>query len=103
MALKVLIRPAAEADLQSLYEYIAQDSPQSAIEFVRRIRSHCTQLGEFAERGTRRDDLEAGIRTLGFERRALLVFRVLDGEVEILRILYGGRDLDRLFTQGHGL
>jgi hypothetical protein len=34
---------------------------------------------------------------------ALLVFRVMDGEVEILRILYGGRDLDRLFTQGQSL
>jgi toxin ParE1/3/4 len=38
-----------------------------------------------------------GIRTMGFERRATIVFRVKAREVVIVRIFYGGRDYE------HGL
>ena len=48
----------------------------------------------FPERGTRRDDLGSGLRTVGFERRATIVFRVEKDAVDIVRILYGGRDLE---------
>src|SRR5262249_45577471 len=47
------------------------------------------------ERGTRRDDIHAGIRTMGFERRATIVFRVMENEVVIVRIFYGGQDYER--------
>jgi plasmid stabilization system protein ParE len=53
----------------------------------------------FPERGTLRDDLEPGLRLLGFERRAVILFRVLRTEVEVIRVLYGGRELERLFAK----
>jgi len=34
------------------------------------------------------------LRTVGFERRATIVFRVEKDAVDIVRILYGGRDLE---------
>lgn len=49
----------------------------------------------FPERGTKRDDIAKGLRTIGFERRATIVFRVLKTRVEIITIAYGGRDFDR--------
>ena len=54
-------------------------------------------LATFPERGTKRDDLAPGIRTIGFERRATIAFRVGDDTVRIVRIFYAGRDYDAYF------
>ena len=48
----------------------------------------------FPERGTRRDDIRPGLRTMGFERRATIVFQVRKSEVVIVRVLYGGRNFE---------
>jgi toxin ParE1/3/4 len=47
-------------------------------------------------RGTRRDDIRPGLRTVGFERRATIAFRIVGREVVIIRIFYGGRDFERI-------
>lgn len=47
-------------------------------------------------RGTRRDDIRPGLRTIGFERRATIAFRIVDREVVIIRIFYGGRDFESI-------
>ena len=100
MPARVLFRPGAEADLDAIYDYIARDSRANAIEFTRRIRAQCNSLSDFPVRGTRRDDLEPGLRTIGMERRVTIAFRVLeDNTVEILRIVYGGRELERVFSR----
>jgi plasmid stabilization system protein ParE len=54
-------------------------------------------LSVFPEHGTRRDDLRPGLRILGVERRAVIALQVTADTVTILRILYGGRDLETVF------
>lgn len=94
---RVSFRPAARADLFQLYRYIAaQSGRRIAGAYIARIESACLGLAEFPERGTRRDDLAPGLRTTGFERRATIAFRIVAEEVEIVRILYGGRDGETL-------
>ena len=44
-------------------------------------------------RGTQHDDLLPGLRIIGMERRVTIAFRIVGKTVEILRILYGGRDV----------
>ena len=95
MKRKVIFRPSAEADLQAIYEFIEQRNPEYASRFVGRIESYCLGFADFPERGTRRDDLRPGMRIVGFERRVLIAFTVLDETVEIAHILYGGRDISR--------
>lgn len=41
-------------------------------------------LETFPERGARRDDIRPGLRTMGFERRATIVFQVNKAEVVIV-------------------
>jgi len=95
VAHKIVFRPRAKDDLFSLYQYIVEKSGfATAGSFVDRIENACRNLGHFPERGTRRDDLGAGIRTTGFERRATIVFRVHADAVEIVSIAYGGRDFE---------
>jgi toxin ParE1/3/4 len=98
---RLLFRPAAEADLAELYESIIQrgGTPETAIGYIRRIRETCDRLRAFPEIGHVRDDLRPGIRILGFERRVVIAYKILPaGDVEIGRILYGGRDYDALLS-----
>ncbi|HLH87750.1 MAG TPA: type II toxin-antitoxin system RelE/ParE family toxin [Xanthobacteraceae bacterium] len=93
MALEVYFRPRAEADLIGLHQYVAERSgPIIAGGYIERIEAACMALAEFPNRGTRRDDLSRGLRTIGFERRVTIAFRVLRTRVEIVTIAYGGRD-----------
>ncbi len=46
---------------------------------------------------TSREDVRAGLRTIGFERRVTIAFQVTSERVVIDRILYGGRDVGGLF------
>jgi toxin ParE1/3/4 len=82
-----------------LYDYIEQSSPSSAARYVDRIEEFCMKLSLFPERGTRRDEVRPGIRIIGFNRRVAVAFYVRDREVEIARILYGGRDLVRALDE----
>jgi toxin ParE1/3/4 len=101
VARRVVFRPAADADLARLYAYIRDQTgdPAVAIGYIRRIRAACERLSDFPDRGTRRGGLGRGLRTLGFERRATIAFRVRRDSVEIVRVLYGGRNVDALLRQ----
>ena len=101
MVRKVVFRPAADTDLARLYAYIRDQNgdPTVAIGYIRRIRAACERLSDFPDRGTRRDGLARGLRTVGFERRATIAFRVRRDSIEIVRVLYGGRNVDALLRQ----
>ena len=98
MDYKIVFRPQAEEDLLSLYRYIAEGAGViRAGAYIERIEAACMSLRSFPERGTRRDDLVSGLRTIGFERRATIAFRVLADTVEIVTIAYGGRNFEDEF------
>lgn len=93
MSYKLRYTRLAKQDLNEIYLYIAQDNPIRAIEFVERFRQHCGLLNMMPYRGASRDDLQHGIRTLMFERRATIAYRVREDNVQIVRVFYAGRDL----------
>jgi len=93
----VTFRPLAEADLFDLYRYIAHEAGRDvAGAYIDRIEAACLSLATFPERGRRRDDIGPGLRTIGFQRRAMIVFQVMVPEVVIIRVFYGGQDYERL-------
>lgn len=95
MTRQVVFSPEAQGDLRDLSLYIAERAGSArALAYLDRIEAACLGLRDFPERGKRRDDLWPGLRTMGFERRATIAFTVAPEAVTILRILYGGRDLE---------
>ncbi|KQT46507.1 addiction module toxin RelE [Methylobacterium sp. Leaf456] len=85
--------PAAAADLEWIYDTIAEASDLSiASRYEERIRSFCDNLAHAAERGTLRDDLRPGLRVVGYARRITVAFVVGEERVTILRLFYGGRN-----------
>ena len=100
MTRTVTYAPEAEADLKRLYNYIAERSGlQRAASYVERIQDFCDGLAEFPERGRRHDDLRPGLRLAGFERRVAIAFAIVEEQVIVVRVLYGGRDVDRAFPK----
>ena len=96
MAHSVRFAPEAKRDLTELYEFIARHSgPARAFGYIERIERYCLGFETAPERGTKRDYLRPGLRTIGFERRILIAFHIDERTVTIDRILYGGRDLAR--------
>ena len=96
---EVLFRPPARKDLISLYRYISsQASPQIAANYLERLEQACLKLSSLPQRGTLFPSRLPGLRSMGFERRVSILFQVRAETVEILRILYGGRDLRPLIV-----
>jgi toxin ParE1/3/4 len=93
---EVRFQPRARADLLALYNYIADAAGIGVAEaYVRRIETTCLDLQTFPERGTRREHIRQGLRTMGFERRATIAFIVEAESVVIVRIFYGGQNFER--------
>jgi len=100
---EVLFRPPARKDLISLYRYISsQASPQIAANYLERLEQACLKLSSLPQRGTLFPSRLPGLRSMGFERRATILFCVGTETVEIVRILYGGRDLRTLIEDLSG-
>ena len=62
--MKVLIRPEADRDLDSIFEWIAKDNPKAAVDMIRRMRAKLDLLTTtgFAEIG--RPGRDTGTREL---------------------------------------
>jgi toxin ParE1/3/4 len=84
----------AVTDLDRLFCFIAQESSfEVADRYLARIERLCLSLETFPMRGTAVPGRTSGMRTMGFEHRATVLFRVGENQVDILRILYGGRNV----------
>ena len=97
MTLKVEFALTAEQDLRLIHEWIADT--ETAVTYLRRIRAHCDQLADFPKRGTPREDIGRALRTISFERRAVIVYMVDANAVRILRVLHKGRNVGRSFDR----
>ncbi len=99
MTFTVIFNTSAKADLFAIYDYIADRAgAEIALRFVEAIEAYCLGFAHSPERGTRRDELRPGLRTVGFRRRATILFGVnRDAQrVVIHGIYYAGRSLERL-------
>jgi plasmid stabilization system protein ParE len=95
----VVYTPEAQADLLQIYDAArAGAGPNSAYAYVRRLKAYCDGFDLAGERGSKRGEIRPGLRVAGFERRVAITFTVDETEVVILRILYGGRDLEGLMS-----
>ena len=65
MAHSIILTPEARDHLDAIYDYIAAAaSPDIAQRFTDGIVGHIGKLTDFPRRGTMRDDLRPGLRTI---------------------------------------
>jgi toxin ParE1/3/4 len=96
---EVVLDAEAEAQLEDLFMYIAQDaSIEVAERFTDAIVEQCEALSHFPNRGTPRDDIQPGLRTIAFRRAVTIAYAVEEDRVEVLGIFYRGRDYESLLN-----
>ena len=86
----------AEHDLESIADYIATDSPRRATSFVQELRGLCRRIAHNPRAYRARPDLGRGIRSC-VHGRYVIFFEASAGNVTVVRILHGARDLPTLF------
>ena len=89
---KLVILPAARADLIDIGDFIALDNRPRAASFVAEIEAKIVEAGKRPASFQKRDDLHEGLRHAGHGR--YLIFFIEQGdEVQIVRIIQGSRNL----------
>lgn len=96
---KVTYREEAIADILDIYRWVYEVSldPVTAQRFTARLTAACERIGDAPFGGRPRDDLFPGLRTVPFEKRAVIAYLVGDGAVDITNVFYGGRYYEALF------
>lgn len=97
----VELTDAAEADLESIGDYIARDNPVRASSFVLEMYRSCFDIADMPEAWPVVPRYEHhGIRRR-VHGRYLIFYRVGDGRIIILHILNGAMDVEAiLFPEG---
>ena len=105
MTYRIEMTEQAEKDLRDIFEYIAQSSAASetAAKLLERLENRISALFQMPER-FKVYDLEPwrsrGLRTMPVDN--FIVFYIPDsdrGIVTVIRILYGGRDMESAFEK----
>ncbi len=83
--MKVRWRPAAEADRDGIVDYIAQDDPVAAIDLGDAIDRRVTALPNQPK--LYRVGRVRGTREMVVHPNYIVVYRIVRGEIDILRVL----------------
>jgi toxin ParE1/3/4 len=86
----------AEADLEAIGDYIANDNPTRALSFVRELRNRCRAIVQFPRAAPLRPELGRDLRMVVF-RDYVIFYRHSREKVIIERVLHGARDIQGLF------
>lgn len=90
--------PAADSDLVGIFDFIAQDSPNRALSYLRKLDKRVKLLERYPRLGRvprHRKLREYGYRVLIVE--SYLVFYIVrEQTVEIHRVIHGSRNLDMI-------
>jgi plasmid stabilization system protein ParE len=97
----VVLTEEAEADLESVGDYIAKDNPGRAISFVRELRLKCESLADHPQRFPLNPRYEnSGVRRC-IHGNYLIFYRVKADLVEITHVLNGAVNYEPLlFPEG---
>ncbi len=100
--LRLVYRPAALADLDSIYDFIEPENPRRALSFVQDIRTRCRVLCTYPQFGVARYDLGRGIHIYPMRGRVVVAYRIALDAIEVTRVFYGGQDYEAILRDEDG-
>lgn len=90
--MRVDLSRLALADMERIVDWVAANAgAEVALAHLERIEAACIGLADFPHRGTPRDDLGPDVRTISFEGRATIAYRIEGRAVLILGVFHAGR------------
>lgn len=96
MARYSLTRKAQE-DIGEILTYIAADNIDAATNFDDRLADVFELLSNNKKAGRLRPELKEDLRSFP-EGNYLIFYRIWAGEIAIVRVVHGSRDLDEMFS-----
>ncbi|PZV27272.1 MAG: type II toxin-antitoxin system RelE/ParE family toxin [Snowella sp.] len=94
----LLKRPLAELDLLNIWDYIADDSPDRADDFLDRIESKLMSLAQNSGLGRKRSELLPDLRSFPIDNYVVF-YQQIDGGIDVIRLLHGSRDIEEVFKE----
>ena len=92
-----IFSPLARQDFREIHDYIAEQDPDTALDFITRVEQVCERLAQMPELGRARGELAPKLRGLPVGRYVIF-YRITNAGVEIVRILHGSRDIESIFA-----
>jgi toxin ParE1/3/4 len=86
----------AKVDLVEIFLYIARDNLDAAHRTHSRLEEILRTIASQPKIGRTRDELIPGIRSLASDSH-VVYYREVKGDIRVLRILHGARDIQQLF------
>lgn len=86
----------AKRDILEIWDYICDDNMAAADALLDRFEARFRGLAQFPLSGRERPELGRNLRSVP-EGEYLIVYRPIDDGVEIVRVIHGKRDFQKLF------
>ncbi len=96
---RYVLSVAAELDLDSIWEYIAQDNIDAADRWISKLFDEFEALGRTPRMGHKREDLTSFPILFWPVSAYLVLYRVQDELVEIVAVTQGARDIPSFLGQ----
>jgi toxin ParE1/3/4 len=92
--MKVRFSASARADIQSIYDFIAQENPKIAARIVGAIEQSTLRLGDFPLSG-RRGAVDTTREMVITRLPYIVVYRLNDDSIEIIAVFHAAQDKPR--------
>jgi toxin ParE1/3/4 len=90
------LSPEAQADIDDIWDSIAQDKPSAADRFTASLSEKFSVLARQPRIGRLCDELRPGLHRFPVGNY-LTFYRIRSRKVEIVRVLHGARDIEAIF------
>lgn len=94
--MRLRLSSRADADLESIWQYVARDDPRAADRLEERLHAAMQMLAEFPGVGHTRPDVANPQYRFWTVLSYLIAYRADQDTVTILRVLHGARDFREL-------
>jgi toxin ParE1/3/4 len=98
MSRRVRTTEHAEADIRSIAQWIARDSPHAAAKWVDDLAGEFLKIAQTPGVGTDRDDLRPKLRSVAFGNY-IVFFKSMHRGVIVVRVIHGARDYARILSR----
>ena len=97
---RYVINVLASRDLNEIADYFVQTNLEAGERFFREFNRKCQQLTAFPNSGKSYAQIRADLRGLPIEGYVIF-YRLLDDDIEILRVVSGRRNLPVIFKDSN--
>jgi toxin ParE1/3/4 len=95
----LIISPSASRDLNQIADYFLEVNLEAGEKLFQEFNKKCQKLAMFPNMGRSYSQIRDDLRGLPLDGYIIL-YKVIDDGIEILRIVSGRQDLESLFADG---